>query len=97
VVLDPADQMTRQLDQLRLAAGELAPSDFLSLSDGLARSLGSVPTNAIAAVDYRNRALDVTFKPDAKVDDNLAQRLARNGLSSSVDPNSGKWTIRSGQ
>jgi general secretion pathway protein L len=97
VVLDPADQMTRQLDQLRLAAGELAPSDFLSLSAGLARSLGAVPTNAIAAIDYRNRALDVTFKPDAKVDDTLAQRLARNGLTSSVDPNSGKWTIRSGQ
>lgn len=97
VVLDPADQMSRQLDQLRLAAGELAPADFLSLADALARSLGPIPANGIAALDYRNRSLDVTFKPGAKVDDGLAQRLARNGLVSSIDTSTGKWTIRSAE
>ncbi|MGF6442828.1 type II secretion system protein L [Paraburkholderia youngii] len=39
VVLDAPDQMARQLQQLRVAAGELSPEDFLSLADGLARSL----------------------------------------------------------
>ncbi|HEY1608532.1 MAG TPA: type II secretion system protein GspL [Paraburkholderia sp.] len=95
VVLDPSGQMARQLQQLRVAAGEPSPDDFLPLADGLARSLGPVPTNAIAVLDYRNRQLEVTFKPDASVDDDLAKRLARNGLQGTVDANTGKWMIRS--
>jgi len=97
VVLDAPGQMTRQLAQLRVAAGELSPDDFLSLADGLARSLGPVPVNGIAAIDYQNRHLEVTFKPTVKVDPDLAQRLARNGLTGEIDSNTGKWTIRSGQ
>ncbi len=97
VVLDAPDQMSRQLQQLRVAAGELSPDDFLSLADGLARSLGPVPVDGIAALDYQNRRLDVTFKPEVKVDPDLTQRLARNGLSGAIDSNTGKWTIRSGQ
>jgi general secretion pathway protein L len=95
VVLDPPGQMARQLQQLRVAAGQPSPDDFLPLADGLARSLGPIPTNAIAAIDYRNRQLEVTFKPDASVDDDLAKRLARNGLQGNADANTGKWTIRS--
>ncbi|MCG1041156.1 type II secretion system protein GspL [Mycetohabitans sp. B8] len=95
VVLDPADQMTRQLDQLRLAAGEPAPDDFLSLADALARSLGPVPSNTIAQLDYRNRSLEVTFKPSVAVDDGLTQRLARHGVTGEMDTSTGKWTIRS--
>jgi len=95
VVLDPPGQMARQLQQLRVAAGEPSPDDFLPLADGLARSLGPVPTNAIAAIDYRNRQLEVTFKPDATIDDDLGKRLARNGLQGAADANTGKWTIRS--
>lgn len=97
VVLDPAGQMTRQLDQLRLAAGEPAPNDFLPLADALARSLGPVPSNAIAQLDYRNRALEVTFKPSVTVDDRLTQRLARNGVVGDVDTSTGKWSIRRAQ
>ncbi|MEJ2769346.1 type II secretion system protein GspL [Mycetohabitans sp. B46] len=95
VVLDPADQMTRQLDQLRLAAGEPAPDDFLSLADALARSLGPVPSNTIVQLDYRNRSLEVTFKPSVVVDNGLTQRLARNGVAGEMDTSTGKWTIRS--
>lgn len=95
VVLDPAGQMARQLQQLRLAAGEPSPDDFLALSDGLARSLGSVPANGIAALDYHDRRLDVTFKPGVNVDADLAKRLAGNGLAGTVDASTGKWTIRS--
>ncbi|QYD69077.1 type II secretion system protein GspL [Paraburkholderia edwinii] len=97
VVLDAPGQMTRQLQQLRVAAGELSPEDFLSLADGLARSLGPLPVNGLAALDYQNHRLDVTFKPTVKVDADFGQRLARNGLSGAIDSNTGKWTIRSGQ
>jgi general secretion pathway protein L len=97
VVLDAPDQMTRNLDRLRTASGELSPSDFLSLADGLARSLGPVPVNGIAGLDYRERHLEVTFKPETKVDPDLTKRLAANGLNGSIDSNTGKWTIRSGQ
>jgi general secretion pathway protein L len=96
-VLDAPDQMARNLDRLRVASGELSPSDFLSLADGLARSLGPVPVNGIAGLDYRDRHLEVTFKPDIKVDPDLGKRLAANGLNGAIDTNTGKWTIRSGQ
>jgi general secretion pathway protein L len=95
VVLDPVGQMARQLQQLRLAAGEPSPDDFLALSDGLARSLGPVPANGIAALDYHDRRLDVTFKPGVNVDADLAKRLAGNGLAGTMDASTGKWTIRS--
>ncbi|MDR5737086.1 type II secretion system protein GspL [Caballeronia sp. LZ016] len=97
VVLDAPDQMSRNLDRLRVASGELSPSDFLSLADGLARSLGPVPVNGIAGLDYRDRRLEVTFKPETKVDPDLTKRLASNGLNGAIDTNTGKWTIRSGQ
>ncbi|MDR5733236.1 type II secretion system protein GspL [Caballeronia sp. LZ025] len=97
VVLDAPDQMSRNLDRLRVASGELSPSDFLSLADGLARSLGPVPVNGIAGLDYRDRHLEVTFKPETKVDPDLTKRLAANGLNGAIDTNTGKWTIRSGQ
>ncbi|CAL8472510.1 MULTISPECIES: type II secretion system protein GspL [unclassified Caballeronia] len=97
VVLDAPDQMSRNLDRLRVASGELSPSDFLSLADGLARSLGPVPVNGVAGLDYRDRRLEVTFKPETKVDPDLTKRLAANGLNGAIDSNTGKWTIRSGQ
>jgi general secretion pathway protein L len=97
VVLDAPDQMTRNLDRLRVASGELSPSDFLTLADGLARSLGPVPVNGIAGLDYRDRHLEVTFKPETKVDGDLSRRLSANGLNGAIDSNTGKWTIRSGQ
>jgi general secretion pathway protein L len=97
VVLDAPDQMSRQLDRLRVASGQLSPSDFLSLADGLARSLGPIPVNGIAGLDYRERRLDVTFKPATKIDPDLQKRLAVNGLVGAIDTNTGKWTIRSSQ
>ncbi|SAL15001.1 type II secretion system protein L [Caballeronia cordobensis] len=97
VVLDAPDQMARNLDRLRVASGQLSPSDFLSLADGLARSLGPVPVNGVAGLDYRDRHLEVTFKPETKVDPDLSRRLAANGLNGSIDSNTGKWMIRSGQ
>ncbi|RKP58517.1 type II secretion system protein GspL [Pararobbsia silviterrae] len=93
VVLEPASQMARQLDQLRLAAGQLSPSDFLSLSAGLSRSLGNVPSDGIASIAYRERTLTVTFKPTVHVDPGFESRLAGNGLAGQQA--NGKWTIKS--
>ena len=93
VVLDPASQMTRQLDQLRLAAGELSPGDFESLAAGLSRSLAPLPSNAIASLGYRERVLTLAFKPDVRVDKGFANRLNANGLDAKVSD--GKWTIKS--
>jgi general secretion pathway protein L len=56
-----------------------------------------VPVNGIAGLDYHDRRLDVTFKPEIKVDPDFAKRLARNGLNGAIDSNTGKWTIRNGQ
>jgi general secretion pathway protein L len=97
VVLDAPDQMARQVQQLRVAAGELSPDDFLSLADGLARSLGPIPANGLAALDYHDRRIEATFKPEVKVDPDFQQRLTRNGLSGAIDSNTGKWTIRNGR
>lgn len=84
--------MTRQLDALRIAAGELSPADFLSLAEGLARSLGTIPADAIVQLDYRNRLLEVGFKPTAKIDETFVQRLASQGLEGHFTQ--GKWIIR---
>ncbi len=92
VVLNPPQQMTRQLEALRIAAGELSPTDFLSLAEGLARSLGTIPAEAIVQLDYRNRLLEVGFKPMAKIDEAFAQRLAMQGLEGHFTQ--GKWIIR---
>lgn len=92
VVLNPPQQMTRQLDALRIAAGELSPADFLSLAEGLARSLGTIPADAIVQLDYRNRLLEVGFKPTAKIDETFVQRLASQGLEGHFTH--GKWIIR---
>jgi general secretion pathway protein L len=93
VVLDPPVQMSRELDHLRTQAGELAPDDFLSLSNTLARSLAPLPPSAIAQIVYKERSLQVTFTATAEIDDNFAVRLRRNGLSSRQD--GAVWTIGS--
>ncbi|MEX3605304.1 MAG: type II secretion system protein GspL [Burkholderia sp.] len=95
-VLDPPAQMTHQIDQLRVAAGELSPNDFLALASGVARALGPLPANGIASLDYHDRRLDVGFKPEIKVDPDFGARLAHNGLSVEIDSSTGKWIIRSG-
>ncbi|PMS22699.1 type II secretion system protein GspL [Trinickia dabaoshanensis] len=96
VVLDPASQMTTQLEHLRVAAGEMSPGDYLSLAARFEHSLGGVPVNGIASLDYHDRRLEVAFKPGVKPDPAFTQRLAQNGLGGEIDTNTGKWVIRNG-
>jgi general secretion pathway protein L len=96
VILDPHAQMAAGLARLRSAAGELRADDFAVLAAGLSRALGSIPSSAIAGLDYNSNTLDVTFKPGTTVDtDGLTRRLAAQGLSAQED--NGKWSIKSAQ
>lgn len=90
-VLDAPQQMARQLDILRMQAGESAPDDFLSLAQGLARALGQTQERSIEQLHYRNRTLEVLFRADAKLDAAFKQRLMDNGLASRSE--GGKWTL----
>ncbi len=94
VVLDAPAQMKSQLERLRLASGQLSPDDFLSLAARLARSLGPLPVNGIAALDYHDRRLDLTFKPQVAADPDFTKRLAQNGLTGELDSGTGKWAIK---
>jgi general secretion pathway protein L len=94
VILDPRSQMQSGLARLRSAAGELRPDDYLVLAAGLSRALDPVPSDAIAALDYSDGALDVTFKPRTTMDNGaLRHRLQAQGLT--VHEDNGKWTIGS--
>ncbi|WP_320534919.1 type II secretion system protein GspL [Robbsia andropogonis] len=97
VVLDPVVQMTRSLDALRVAAGELSPNDFLMLTNGLSLSMGGISPNAIATMKYDNGNLEVIFHGDASVDQGLRERLSRQGLEATTEtrPDGQHWTIRS--
>lgn len=92
VVLDPPQQMSRELATLRTAVGELSPDDFLPLADGLARSLGAIPATAIASMTYRDRALEVVFRPGSQIDAGFGERLARNGLRGTGAGQ--RWNVR---
>lgn len=94
IVFDAATQMSNQLQQLRIVAGELSPDDFLSLVNAFAHSLGPVPANGIIAIDYHDRKLNIKFKPEIKLDSDFYRRLERNRLAGTIDINTGKWTIR---
>ncbi|CAB3749213.1 type II secretion system protein GspL [Paraburkholderia humisilvae] len=96
VILDPHAQMAAGLARLRSAAGELRADDFAVLATGLSKALSTIPSSAIAGLDYSGNALDVTFKPGTTIDsDGLTRRLAAQGLSAQED--NGKWSIRSAQ
>ena len=98
-MLDPPAQMKSQLERLRVAAGQMSPDDFLSLASRLAAALGPLPVNGIAALDYHDRRLELTFKPNVSADPDFLTRLAQHGLAGQFDSNTGKWAIsnRSGQ
>jgi general secretion pathway protein L len=96
IVLEPHDQMTRELTRLRADAGEVGKNDFLPLASGLAHALSPIPSTSIAEMNYSGGALDVTFKPGTEIDeDGLKRRFAANGLSAHEDD--GKWIVKPAQ
>ena len=93
VMLDPHAQIASQLARMRSAAGELRADDFLTLAAGLTHALGPVPADALTSLNYNSGALEVSFKPGAKMDqDAFAKRLASQGIAAHQEE--GKWTLK---
>lgn len=86
VVLDAPAQMRRGLAELRAAAGTGDAEDFLPLAAAFAGIIQN-EAEAVRALEYRDRALQVRFDPRAvdTADERSAilERLARGGLAGS--------------
>lgn len=84
VVLDPLAQMRRALVDMRSGAGTSDTGDFLPLAARFAQAV-QVDAEAVRLIEYRDRALSVSFEPRA-VDsaakrDALVARLTKAGLA----------------
>jgi general secretion pathway protein L len=84
VVLDPLAQMRRALVDMRSGAGTSDTGDFLPLAARFAQAV-QVDAEAVRLIEYRDRALSVSFEPRA-VDsaakrDVLVARLTKAGLA----------------
>jgi general secretion pathway protein L len=62
-VVDPIEQTKRQLSDLRSRAGIPSANDFSVLNARTALLLTSAPVGSVAAMEYRDNALKVKFKP----------------------------------
>ncbi len=102
-LVDPVAQLRQKLAASRQAAGEFAPGDFLALAASLgdawaeaAPAMG-VDTRAIAAMEYRDAALNVRFKPGQQPSLDAARAaLAARGLeASTIAGDAAQWQVRS--
>ena len=91
VILDAPLQMARNLESLRAAAGELGPGDFLFMTGRLGEATGELPAGSVAALDYADRALTVTFRPGFVPPAGASESLRRAGYTVRADGQ--KWHI----
>ena len=100
VALYPAAQMRRNIALARQAGGQVAGDEFTALAAALGEAIGPLAADgAVAALDYRELALSVTWKPDKVAPGALAQAraaLAARNLQLS-EPTPGTWQIRAAQ
>ena len=102
-LVDPVAQMRQKVAAARQAAGEFAPGDFIplaaSLGDAWAEAGAAMGTDAraIAALEYRDAALTVRFKPGQQPSLDAARAaLAARGLEASVIAGDAvQWQVRS--
>ncbi len=105
VLSDPVAQMRQKLATSRRAAGEFAPGDFMALAAALGDAWAEAGTaigadaRAIAALEYRDMALEVRFKPGQQPSlDAARSALAARGLEAkAINGNGAQWEIRSTQ
>ncbi|MGK2952545.1 MAG: type II secretion system protein GspL [Thiobacillus sp.] len=90
VVVDAPLQMQRNLADLRGAAGQMSPSDFLPLLARVATTLDADSRGSLRAIRYEASllSLDVPVADQAAADQ-LAKRLADAGLASQLQSVSG--------
>ena len=100
VALYPAAQMRRNIALAKQAGGQVAGDEFTALAAALGEAVGPLAADgAVAALDYRERALSVTWKPDKVGPGALAQAkaaLAPRNLQLS-EPAPGTWQIRAAE
>ncbi len=102
-LVDPVAQMRQKVAASRQAAGEFAPGDFVALAatlgDAWAEAGAAMGTDAraIAALEYRDAALTVRFKPglQASLDAARAALDARGLEASPIAGDSAQWQVRS--
>lgn len=102
-LVDPVAQMRQKVAASRQVAGEFAPGDFIALAATLgdawaeAGAAMGTDTRAIAALEYRDAALTVRFKPGQKASLDAARAaLAARGLeASAIAGDSAQWQVRS--
>ena len=95
--------MRQKVAASRQAAGEFAPGDFVALAatlgDAWAEAGAAMGTDAraIAALEYRDAALTVRFKPGQQVSLDAARAaLDARGLEASpIAGDSAQWQVRS--
>lgn len=86
-MVDPIVQAQRELVRLRARAGQSSPGDFSVLNAQAAQLLASAPVGIVAAVDYRDAALQLKFKspPDASLQNRLRSQAVQQGLQLTFD------------
>jgi general secretion pathway protein L len=102
VILDPAAQMKQKIAASRVAAGQLAPDDFLMLVSAFGDAWTRIPRSAadgkapqIAALEYRERSLAVRVPGGPDTAGNaVTDGLRARGLAL-TRPSAGTWQLRS--
>jgi len=84
-IVDPIEQTKRQMSELRSRAGIPSANDFSVLNARTAQLLSIAPLGSVAAMEYRDNALKVKFKPgmadSAALQNSLRSAAVQQGLA----------------
>lgn len=97
VIIDPLAQMRQKVAGAQRGSGQIAPDDFVAIASAFGEAWGSASQGAqsISGIEYRDRALQVKFKPGVNVPmDRVRDALAARNLTVS-QPSNGVWRIGS--
>jgi general secretion pathway protein L len=83
-IVDPIEQTKRQMSELRSRAGIPSANDFSVLNARTATLLSIAPIGSVAAMEYRDNALKVKFRPgtgdNAALQNSLRSAAVQQGL-----------------
>lgn len=98
---DPVLQMRRNVGLARQLAGQAAPDDFLALAAAFGEAwqgaMQGRPGPAIAALEYNERTLQVTLKPEGEAPTEQVQAALKARNLSLTPKTANVWQIRSSQ
>jgi general secretion pathway protein L len=94
---DPALQMRQNIGRAKAARGQVGPDEFLYLAAALGEAARALPNPpALAALEFRDRALTIKFKPDTidpAMTEQLKSALAQRSLTLS-EASPATWQLR---